>query len=482
MAGRRPCGCSLVRLLQQALVAAVLVVIILYRHGHGFSKLSSRSSASRDVDVFFGSPPAATNARPAASGGDAASATCATVERMGEEAAGQGTPEAASLRVRELIRRHFELHGAARVRALPPHEFCKQGFVLGRASEAGFGNEMYRILTAAALSIMLNRSLIIEQTRGQYPFGQYVSYTNHSFTLEEIKHLWNKHFCATKYGRDLSMRVDNFEHPSETNVVCSDWKSWKDPIIWFNGTNDSVGTQFFLKNIHPGMKASASALFGLPDSSDARPNTFGELMRAIVSPSRTVQEAVNWALKGVNPDIALHMRMMSSRPVEARQAAATCIKRAMQICRIQGTPRVALVSDTPSFVQEIKSDISEFAEVIYFDYELFANGSDLMFRNDMPLNFRLTDWGPAPRWAAIVDFFLASRARCAVITGAHPRVGTTYAQLIAAVAAANTYGQEHSGANFTLLSSIHSSLLVHGLLTQVGRSHIWDTYAGPLSC
>lgn len=61
------------------------------------------------------------------------------------------------------------------------------------------------------------------------------------------------------------------------------------------------------------MKASASALFGLPDSSDARPNTFGELMRAIVSPSRTVKAAVNWALKGVNPDIALHMRMMSSR-------------------------------------------------------------------------------------------------------------------------------------------------------------------------
>lgn len=57
-----------------------------------------------------------------------------------------------------------------------------------------------------------------------------------------------------------------------------------------------------------------------------------------------------------------------------------------------------------------------------------------------PLDFRLRDWGPAPRWAAIVDFFLASRARYAVITGAHPRVGTTYAQLIAALAAANTYG------------------------------------------
>jgi hypothetical protein len=32
---------------------------------------------------------------------------------MGEEAAGagRGSPEQASLRVRELIRRHFELHG-----------------------------------------------------------------------------------------------------------------------------------------------------------------------------------------------------------------------------------------------------------------------------------------------------------------------------------------------------------------------------------
>jgi phosphatidate phosphatase PAH1 len=55
--------------------------------------------------------------------------------------------------------------GASRVRELPAYEFCKQGFVLGKASEAGFGNEMYKILTAAALSVMLNRSLIIGQTR-----------------------------------------------------------------------------------------------------------------------------------------------------------------------------------------------------------------------------------------------------------------------------------------------------------------------------
>nr|CAB3489855.1 unnamed protein product [Digitaria exilis]CAB3504716.1 unnamed protein product [Digitaria exilis] len=231
------------------------------------------------------------------------------------------------------------------------------------------------------------------------------------------------------------------------------------------------------------MKAAASALFGLPDSLDARPNTFGELMRTIISPSSTVQAAVNWALKGVNPDIVLHMRMMANRPVRARKAAVLCIKRALQICCIKGTPRVALVSDTPAFVKEMKSEISEFAEVIYFDYKLFTKTSGLEIAgNDKPLDFRSRDWGSAPRWVAFVDFFLAAQARYAVVTGAHRRVGTTYAQLIAALAAANRHGQDPSGANFTFLSSIHSNLLVEGLSTQVGWGHIWNRYAGPLSC
>ncbi|XP_051185179.1 uncharacterized protein [Lolium perenne] len=338
--------------------------------------------------------------KPAA--GEAGRATCATVERMGEVAAGGASTEAASLRVRELIRRHFLLHGAARVRSLPALEFCRQGFVLGKASEAGFGNEMYKILTAAALSVMLNRSLIIGQTRGLYPFGQYISYTDHSFTIGEIKHLWRKNRCAQTYGRDLNVRVDNFENPSETNVLCSDWNSWKDPIIW---------------------------------------------------------------------------------PIRAKTAAVSCIHRAIQISRLKRTPRVALISDTPSFVKEIKQDISDFAEVTYFDYKLFARRIDVeMNGNDKPLGFRSKDWGSAPRWAAFVDFFLASSARYAVVTGAHRRVGTTYVQLVAALAAANRHGHEPSGANFTFLSSIHSNLLVDGLSTQVGWGHVWNRYAGPLSC
>lgn len=56
------------------------------------------------------------------------------------------------------------------------------------------------------------------------------------------------------------------------------------------------------------------------------------------------------------------------------------------------------------------------------------------------IGFRVKDWGPAPRWVAFVDFFLASRAKHAVVSGASRRVGTTYAQLIAALAAAQQLG------------------------------------------
>ena len=78
-------------------------------------------------------------------------------------------------------------------------------------------------------------------------------------------------------------------------------------------------------------------------------------------------------------------------------------------------------------------------QVVHFNYESYEG--ELSGQNGLhSLDFRTKDWGPAPRWVAFVDFFLASRARHAVVSGAHRRVGTTYVQLIAALAAANSAG------------------------------------------
>ncbi|KAG4193591.1 hypothetical protein ERO13_A07G231500v2 [Gossypium hirsutum] len=406
---------------------------------------------------------------------------CATVEEMGKVFEGKILKETG--RVQIIIQRHFSINGAPRIRELPPEQFCKHGFVIGKASEAGFGNEMYKILTAAALSIMLNRSLIIGQTRGKYPFGDYISYSNLTFTLREVKHLWRQHGCVENYGRHLVMRIDDFEKPAKTNALCGNWRTWPQPIIWYQGTTDAVGAQFFLKNIHPDMRDAAIELFGRPESLQWRPNVFGELMSILISPSRDVEEAVNWVLGGGRePDITLHMRMLMNRSIRAAQAALYCLKRATSNLQLGSRPRVVVVSDTPSFVKSIVPNISGFAEVLFFDYELF--GGNISYNTDASknLDFRVKDWGPAPRWVAFVDFFLASRAKHVVISGAHKRVGTTYSQLLAALAAANSIGENSTSSSFSFLSSFQSNLLAEGLNLQVGWGHAWNRFAGPLSC
>ncbi|PPR89260.1 hypothetical protein GOBAR_AA31417 [Gossypium barbadense] len=397
---------------------------------------------------------------------------CATVEEMGKVFEGKILKETG--RVQIIIQRHFSINGAPRIRELPPEQFCKHGFVIGKASEAGFGNEMYKILTAAALRDML---------LGKYPFGDYILYSNITFTLREVKHLWRQHGCVENYGRHLVMRIDDFEKPAKTNALCGNWRTWPQPIIWYQGTTDAVGAQFFLKNIHPDMRDAAIELFGRPESLQWRPNVFGELMSILISPSRDVEEAVNWVLGGGRePDITLHMRMLMNRSIRAAQAALYCLKQATSNLQLGSRPRVVVVSDTPSFVKSIVPNISGFAEVLFFDYELF--GGNISYNTDASknLDFRVKDWGPAPRWVAFVDFFLASRAKHVVISGAHKRVGTTYSQLLAALAAANSIGENSTSSSFSFLSSFQSNLLAEGLNLQVGWGHAWNRFAGPLSC
>lgn len=279
------------------------------------------------------------------------------------------------------------------------------------------------------------------------------------------------------------MRTDDFEKPSETNVLCSDWHKWKHPIIWLQGTTDATAAQFFLKNIHPGMRNAASNLFGQPESLQSRANVFGELMKVLISPTKDVEEAVNWVIGvGVDPDISLHMRMLMNRSVRAVQAALNCVRKAIRIRNLMSRPKVVLVSDSPSLVKSIKPDLSEFAEVLHFDFKLFkgniSSGDNGLHNSD----FRVKDWGPAPRWVAFVDFFLASRAKYAVVSGAHRRVGTTYAQLIAGLAAAYSLEENSTGPGFSFLSSFQSNLLEEGLRLQVGWGHVWNRFSGPLSC
>lgn len=414
---------------------------------------------------------------------------CATVEEMGSAFASHADEVAeASLKVRKMIQQHFSINGARRIRELPPDQFCRQNFVFGRTSEAGFGNEMYKILTAAALSLLLNRSLIMGEDRAKHSFGDYISYSNQTFSLKELKLLWVRNKCVGKYKRPLVMRIDDFEMPTRTRVLCEDWRKWKQPIVWFKGTTDTFGIQFFLKNIHPGMRDAASVLLGDSSIPSSRPNLFGELMKVLISPAHAIEEAVSWALNGgPDPDIALHMRMRVRRSRRALDAAIRCTERSLlELSPKNKRPRVVLVTDTPSIAEYIKKNLKESSEVIHFNYKLYTsqNASGITNATFLQLpQMRVKDWGPTPRWVAFVDFFLASRATHAVVSGAHKRVATTYAQLIAGVAAANKLDNTlASPLNFSFYSSFQSTLLVAGLSNQIGWGHAWNRFGGQLSC
>ncbi|MCO5561243.1 hypothetical protein L7F22_014864 [Adiantum nelumboides] len=258
----------------------------------------------------------------------------------------------------------------------------------------------------------------------------------------------------------------------------------------FKGTTDSNALQFFLKNQHQIMRELALLLFGDPSKPSSRPNVFGELFKAFISPMPVIEEAVNWALEGrPEPDVAVHLRMLNSRSKAALYAVCSCIQTVLKnLLQNNSLPHVVVVSDTPVLIRHIKKQLEGFAQVTHFDHKFFMesnhNLSKVMTGNYFqPPEKRVKDWGAMPRWVAFVDMFLAARAKVAVISGANRRVGTTYAQLLASLAAATRTDEEKQGGILLkFYSSFQPPLLAEGLAGQRGWGHVWRHFAGALSC
>ncbi|KAG0612210.1 hypothetical protein M758_6G010300 [Ceratodon purpureus] len=427
---------------------------------------------------------------------------CGTVEEMGSIAA--GNTRAASLRIREMIKTWMLGHGAEVVRNLPGSEFCERKFVMGLASEDGFGNNMYKVLSAAGLALMLNRSLIIGERGANtpsyigdpnnlvFPFGDYLLYSNQSFNMQEVKHLWTLHDCGGKHKRPMTMRVDDIEHgPGRSKSLCDDWTTNPNTVLWFKGTMDTVGLQFLLKNQNAAMRSAAAAVLGNPAFPSSRPNTFGELLREFVTPSPDIQAAVEWALKGGSvPDFAVHLRLRHNRSLEAPTAASDCLLHILQ--GMEEMPRkkqrVVIISDTPEVFNDINQQLGETMELIRFDYKEYLNtfknlSAVMSLHYGQPPRSKLRDWGEMPRWVSLVDFFLAARAKVAVISAASERICTTYAQLVGSLAAASTLSEDPNALPpCALFSSFHPDLVAQGLMKQSGWGHAWRTFGGRLGC
>lgn len=433
--------------------------------------------------------------------------TCATAEEMGS--ATVGDTRAASLRLRATIQRWTINHGAQRVRNLPAAEFCRETFVLGQALEDGFGNNMYKLLTAAGVAVMLNRSLILAERAGMRPrweiapkqmpkraFGDYLEFSNETFTVREVRKLWAIHGCEASYNRSLTVQTEVLDAGfRQSRCVCDDWTALTVPVFEFKGATGAGAIQLLLKSAHPAMRAAAVNLLGNPALPDSRPNTFGELFHAFITPNADIQAAVQWTLqRGPDPDITLHLRMLHSKTQAGPAAASSCINRIRQQIALKHPirgrrPRVVVVTDTPSIFHGLEHALGDGVELIRFDYKDFAKGnvregSVLTLENGLPAPERVQDWGEMPRWVAMVDFFLAARARTAVVSGAFRRVSTTYAQLVAALAAAYSLDERDPPRlpACVYYSSFQPPLLASGLKLQSGWGFSWRPFAGKLGC
>lgn len=149
---------------------------------------------------------------------------------------------------------------------------------------------------------------------------------------------------------------------------------------------------------------------------------------------------------------------------------------------------MVVVTDTPAVNSELQRALGQSVEVIRFNYLAFLKASSnlsevISLHHGEPPRKRVKDWGGMPRWVAMVDFFLAARARLAVVSGAYRRVSTTYAQLVASLAAAYTLEENGSpNSTFAYYSSFQPALVFSGLSGQSGWGHTWRPFGGRLGC
>ncbi|CAI5511507.1 unnamed protein product [Closterium sp. Naga37s-1] len=146
--------------------------------------------------------------------------------------------------------------------------------------------------------------------------------------------------------------------------------------------------------------------------------------------------------------------------------------------------RVVVVADHPSVVRKIGAVTSDFAKIIRFDHAKFVRRhpeSPLASAKNKSLpSFRVRDWGPLPRWVALVDFFLAARARYAFISAGRSRVFTTFSQLAASLAAARSLGAKVSRDVLyveCVVSSANASAGFPACIKAQGRSRVFTTFS-----
>ncbi|GAQ85035.1 hypothetical protein KFL_002180100 [Klebsormidium nitens] len=467
--------------------------------------------------------------------------TCATAEEMG--ASMTADVRCPSLGVRSRIETFLDLHAADKIAKLEPREFCQHKFVFGHSNHLknGLGNGFYEGgIGPLILGMILNRTVIWGEERSSQPdykgeletadgtYGgrsaeAFIEFNARLFSMDRLKQLWATNGCASKFGRPLVVRQlrnmagDVHAHTAQVSFMCDDLTKWDVPLIQVTDLGDMGNLALITRSRHPHIRRKAAELFGEPMLPHTRPNLLGEALRALISPRPVIARAVSRVLKDGAPVVSVHMRMMQLDCPDTVAQATVCTRNALQQAgQTDGTttlPTVLLVTDTPSAGLKFARSLQGIAKVIRFNATLYKIHHPEEERLPIQEDHLASDWGKDPRWAAVVDFFLAAETSHAFISVSPTRVATTFGHLAAAFAASKSYGLgEPTPVNATFVTTGHDER--GGLLGHVGTTagrgaspagafkfycsfsakHLkngvpyldsagsWSSFTGPLSC
>ena len=243
--------------------------------------------------------------------------------------------------VRTLVRQFLRQQDLSRLRR---RDVCKQRWLYYRGDENyGLGNVLYDVASAAAIAMVLNRSIVYGANSSDRKFGSLLRWPGIP-TLKEVEASRRWARCGPLSGqRHVMLEPDKCTfhkrwRMERTHLRCFrrllgvDWLQDRAPIMELSKVHAFTGVQVFLKSISPAIRAAAASLtHGCVPEGLTRPNLFGPLLSALMRPAPAVLHALRWALSRAagpsghvtpqvaaagggrkwRPRVALHIRTMS---------------------------------------------------------------------------------------------------------------------------------------------------------------------------
>lgn len=174
----------------------------------------------------------------------------------------------------------------------------------------GLGNVLYDVASAAALAIVLNRTLIYGRNAADRKFDSLIHWPG-MLTMEQADELRARAHCGNgvlslqrrvKLAPDKCTFHRTWRHEKTVHVRCFkrllgvDWLGERTPIMELSKVHAFSGLQTLLKSSHAPLRQRVAALTGGCLRSGPRPNVHGALLATLMRPVPAVRHAVKWAL------------------------------------------------------------------------------------------------------------------------------------------------------------------------------------------